>query len=262
VTVQRFEPVFCANGHRLNRAVIREQLAEGREYAFCAQCGDRVKLPRHDAPIALTEGQKREVRSEQRVAALRSRFEQAIFRLKSFVDQEGVAVPECFISYAWGDPTQERWVEHFLANDLLKAGVTILLDRWENARIGASVPRFVERIARADRVIVVGTPRYLEKYENGEPMGGFVVAAEGDLIGQRMLRTERDKRDILPVLLAGTAETSLPPLLQPRVHGDFRNEQDYFVAAFDLMTSVYDLPSQHDVIRELRESLTPVAGAP
>jgi hypothetical protein len=38
----------------------------------------------------------------------------------------------------------------------------------------------VERIASAERVIVVGTPRYRTKYANGEPMGAFVVAAEGD----------------------------------------------------------------------------------
>jgi hypothetical protein len=60
-----------------------------------------------------------------------------------------------------------------------------VLDRWENARIGASVPRFVERITSAQKVIVVGTPLYRTKYDNNQPMGAFVVAAEGDLIGQR-----------------------------------------------------------------------------
>ena len=58
---------------------------------------------------------------------------------------------------------------------LAKAGITVVLDRWENARIGASVPRFVERISGADQVIVVGTPSYRTKYDNNEPMGAFVV---------------------------------------------------------------------------------------
>jgi TIR domain len=76
-------------------------------------------------------------------------------------------------------------VERDLATDLQKAGINVVLDRWENAKIGASVSRFVNRVLKCDRVIVVGTPLYREKYENGDSMRGFVVAAEGDLIGKR-----------------------------------------------------------------------------
>jgi hypothetical protein len=72
----------------------------------------------------------------------------------------------------------ERWVEKSLATDLQKAGLGVVLDRWENARIGASVPRFVERIGKCDRVLVVGTPLYRQKYENGDPMRGYVLASE------------------------------------------------------------------------------------
>jgi hypothetical protein len=115
-----------------------------------------------------------------------------LFRLTTYVTQEGIPAPDCFISYAWGDDRHERWVEHQLANDLANAGITVVLDRWENTRIGASVPRFIERIAGAGRIIVVGTSRYRTKYDNDEPMGSFVVAAEGDLIGKRMIGSEAD----------------------------------------------------------------------
>ncbi len=60
--------------------------------------------------------------------------------------------------------------------------------------IGASVPRFVERVGKADRVIVVNTPLYRKKYDNDELMGGFVFAAEGDLIGKRMIVPRKRKR--------------------------------------------------------------------
>lgn len=102
-------------------------------------------------------------------------------------------------------------MERELATDLAKAGITVILDRWENARIGASVPRFIEQVASADQVVVVGTPLYRAKYNNDTPMGGFVLAAEGDLIGHRLTGTESRKRTVLPVLLDGTAETALPP---------------------------------------------------
>jgi hypothetical protein len=87
------------------------------------------------------------------------------------------------------------------------------------------VPRFIEQIAKCDYVVVVGTELYLRKYENNEPMRGFVVAAEGDLIGNRMIGMEKEKETVLPVLVAGSPEKSFPALLRSRTYADFRNER-------------------------------------
>ncbi len=87
--------------------------------------------------------------------------------------------------------------------------------------------RFVERVGTSDRVIVVGTPLYRKKYDNNEPMRSFVVAAEGDLIGTRMIRTEAQKESVLPVLREGTEESAFPHLLQGRVYADFRKSETY-----------------------------------
>jgi hypothetical protein len=127
----------------------------------------------------------------------------------------------------------------------------VVLDRWENARIGASVPRFVERIAGADRVIVVGTPLYRTKYDNNQLIGAFVVAAEGDLIGDRMTGSEAAKESVLPILLDGTPESSFPPLLKRRVYADFRPAERYLSTVFDLIVSLYQLSSDERA-RELR----------
>lgn len=252
LTVRRYEPVSCAKGHPVNRAVVREQIAEGSDSIFCTRCGERIALPPADVPIQLTRQQVADVEEQQRAADRRSRFEQALFRLKTYAAQEHVDSPECFISYAWGDPEHERWVEHVLATDLLKGGITVLLDRWENARIGASVPRFVERAAKADRVIVVGTPDYPRKYENAE-LSGFVLAAEGDLIARRMIGAEAGKQTVLPVLAAGSEESSFPHLLRGRVYADLRTSESYFGAAFDLILGLYGVPPQHPVGAELRQ---------
>jgi len=253
--VRRFEPVICSKGHPLNRAVVREQMSSGAEFTFCSRCGDKIVLPKADKPIQLTEQQAEEVEANRWAADQRSRFEQALFRLKNYVTDQKIAVPECFISYAWGDLEQERWVERSLATDLQKAGITVVLDRWENARIGASVPRFVERVEKADRVIVVGTPLYRRKYDNNESMRSFVVAAEGDLIGKRMIGTEAGKESVLPVLLEGIEESAFPPLLQGRVYADFRNSDAYFEKVFELLLSLFQIQPNHTVARELRESL-------
>jgi small GTP-binding protein len=254
LTVRRFEPVLCANGHQLNRAVVREQLAAHCYQAFCTSCGERITLPRADVPIQLTRDQTADLMTERRTVDQRARFEQALFRLKTYAARVGTKL-NCFVSYAWGNPAHERWVAQELATDLAKAGVTVLLDRWENARIGASVPRFVDRIASADRVIVVGTGLYRTKYENDQPMGEFVLAAEGDLIGNRMIGSENRKLTVLPLLLEGSQLSSLPPLLQGRVYSDFREQEQYFASALDLMLSLYGISPHDPVSIELRKSL-------
>jgi GTPase SAR1 family protein len=255
LTVLRYEPVKCANGHAINRAVVREQMARGADVTFCNDCGGRIALAKADTAIQLTERQTADVDAQRGVADQRSRFEQIAFRLKAYATEQRRAPLECFISYAWDTPEHERWVEQRLAGDLVNAGIAVVLDRWENARIGASVPRFVERIGKCDRVIVVGTPRYKMKYDNAEPMRGFVLAAEGDLIGQRMIGSEAKKLSVLPVLLAGTEESAFPHLLQGRVYADFRESGAYFETVLDLILSLYEIPPTHPVATELRDSL-------
>ena len=72
-------------------------------------------------------------------------------------------------------------------------------------------------------------------------MRSFVVAAEGDLIGKRMIGTEAEKESVLPVLLEGTEESAFPPLLQGRVYADFRKSEAYFDTALGLLLSLYQI---------------------
>jgi small GTP-binding protein len=254
LAVTRLDPVACLKGHPLNRAVVRDCVLNKMMQTFCNRCGSPIAL-RPAEPLQLTKIQEQKVAIERRVAAARTEFEQALFQLQTFVEQQGIKSPETFISYAWGVPEHELWVEHNLATDLKKAGIRILLDRWDNARIGASVSRFVERIAASDRVLVVGTPKYRHKYENKQPMGGYVVAAEGDLIGKRMLGTETQKMSILPLLLEGSPETALPPLLNGRVYADFREAALYFTRMFDVILSLYEIEANHPAVADIRTSL-------
>jgi WD40 repeat protein len=258
LTVQRYPRITCARGHRLARSVQRDRLADG--YAFCPGCGERLTLPPSETPVKLTMQQAGATAADRRVANDRSRFEEAVFRLVTYAKRDG---PSCFISYAWGRPDQERWVEHTLATDLAKAGIEVILDRWENARFGASLPRFVERVHTADRVVVVGTPQYRTKYVNDEPMRGFVVAAEGELIGVRMIGTEKQKASVVPVLLEGDDERrSFPPLLLGRHFADFRDSSRYFMVAFDLMLSLYGIDTREPAIAELRREVSNELGRP
>jgi small GTP-binding protein len=258
LTVMRYEPVRCSKPkcNRLqDRSVVRQRLKEGLSFTFCSNCGKKLSLPAMVESIQLSRDLQDQVGWQRHTAEQRTRFEQAIFRVHAYVAEQNITPPETFISYAWDGPERDRWVEKRLATDLQKAGINVLLDRWHNAQIGANVARFAERIEKCNRVVVVGTPAYRRKYENKDASKGYVVAAEVDLINNRLLGTEAQKESVLPLLLAGDPENSLPPLLQGRVYADFRDEITYFATAFDLILSLYQLARTHRAVADLRESL-------
>ena len=187
----------------------------------------------------------------------RAAFDAAMVQLRSLTAAQSTPrrVPSCFISYAWGVPAHEAWVEKRLATDLRQAGIDVILDRWENMAIGSNVARFLSRIAASDNVLVVGSPLYGEKCENRRPDTGFIASAEVDLITQRLLGTEAAKSSVLPVLLAADETSSLPPLLRGRVWGDFRRDEAYFSTLFDLILTLFGLPFSHPTVARLRDSL-------
>jgi small GTP-binding protein len=257
LTVIRFEPVVCTKcGHALDRAVVRQRTRDAKTFAFCNDCGKKLTLPKEE-PIQLTQEEQAKVETQRSAADERTRFEQAIFRVQAYVTEKRIKPPECFISYAWGVKEHERWVERSLATDLQKAGISVVLDRWENSRIGSGIARFVERIEECDCVVVVGTPQYRQKAKNAASVKGSVAAAEWDVAGIRMLGTEKAKGTVLPVLLAGEESESFPALLRGRVYADFREEQSYFLTAFDLVLSLYDIKPNDPAVADLRESLVP-----
>jgi hypothetical protein len=243
----------------LERSIVRQRLKDRKTFAFCNDCGEKLTLPTMAEPIQLTREEQTQVETQRRAAEQRTRFEQAVFRVRAYVAEQNLTPPESFISYAWGVPEHEHWVEKRLATDLQKAGIDVVLDRWHNAQIGANVARFIERIEKSDRIVMIGTPLYRRKYENKDTSTGYVVAAEVDLINNRLLGTEPQKHSVLPLLLAGEKTESLPPLLHSRVYGDFRRDDTYFATAFDLILDVYGISHQHRAVADLRESLSEVA---
>src|SRR6185312_10601247 len=165
LTVLRYEPVRCTCGHLLDRSVVRQRLKEGKAFAFCNECGEKLMLPTMEEPIQLTREEQTQVDTQRRAAEQRTRFEQAVFRLRTYVAEQKITPPESFISYAWGVPEHERWVEKRLAADLQKAGIQIVFDRKDN-QFGDSLTRFISRIPYCASVVVVGTPLYFQKFEN------------------------------------------------------------------------------------------------
>ncbi len=256
VTVHRFEPVQCTGcGDRLDQAVMRGRLQANKDFVFCNECGTHLQLPTSGESVRLTQDTQNRVGQQHPFAEQRMLFEQAVLHLHNFVkNAKEIEKPSCFISYAWGDFEHERWVEQ-LVEDLEEGGLEVVLDRKDNARFGMSVLRFIDRISASDRILVVGTPLYLEKYENGVSDTGRVVAAEMELIAPRIQGSEEQKESVIPLLLAGNEQSALPPTLRNRVYADFRETDAYLIRAFELMLSLYQLPLNHEAVVDWHRKL-------
>ena len=248
VKVRKYPPVYCPGKHRQERVTVIKKIDAGAGFLFCTDCGKQVLLPE---VVGITPAADvAEVERQTKIADDRTFYETGVARLKSLVRERKIA-PSCFISYAWGSGDHERWVLT-LATDLRNAGVDVLLDRWEQ-EIGSSIPRFTVRGSQCDFIAVIGTPLYKEKYENRNEKKGSIVAAEMDLIDQRMTDTEERKKTVLPLLREGDEDISLPAYLVKRVHADFRRNEVYFSKLFELLMKLYGIPWSTPVLAEVDE---------
>jgi TIR domain len=258
VRVRRYPPLACAHcGEIQQRGVVMKRLGERKTFVRCEECGEKITLPQPDELLTLPAKQQAVVNEEKALAARRTAFESAMVYVKRLADERRRRAPSCFISYAWGDAAHERWVER-LAKDLENQGVLVVLDQWESMALGSNVARFVTRAHGSDYVLVVGTPEYLRKRNNlraDDPSRGYVVSAEADLFERRLVSgSEEVKATVVPILAQGELETALPPLLQGRYLGDFRNEKFYFVSLFELVLTLYGL-SNNAAVRDLRQQM-------
>jgi small GTP-binding protein len=257
ITVKRYAPVICPQcGRQQSRQTVIKRIKEGKTFLFCEEDGERMTLPASDILLILPRQVSEVIAHDEIVSRRRTTYETALVRVKGLIRDRGdTIVPRCFISYAWGVQEHEKWVLE-LVNDLRHADINVILDQTHNVAPGSNIARFIEEgIEQSTFVIVVGTPLYREKYENKLSQYGNVVAAEVDLIYHRMLGTEKQKESVVLVLLDGDERTSFPPLLQRRVYGDFRQEEMYFVALFDLLLMLYDVRFDDPIVQDLRAEL-------
>jgi hypothetical protein len=256
VRVIRIPAARCEScGLLQERSTIVRRVAGGRLFVICEECGTRVVLAPARELVELPSMERRTVDEENIVVRQRSAFNKALVRVKAEVRDRLRPRPTCFISYAWieGDGTDADWVEQ-LANDLSDAGISVILDLWDNREAGSSISRFISRISEVDYVVIVGTPAYRSKYENKVSEAGNIVAAEMDLINVRLTGTEPAKRSVLPIVRSGIRQEVLPPLLSDRVALDFSVQSRYFANLLELIVTMYKI-STVPAVRRIRRQL-------
>ena len=144
--------------------------------------------------------------------------------------------PHIFVSYTHENPEHKRWVSQ-LAYDLRSNGVDTVLDQWD-IQLGDDVTLFMEHgIRDADRVLLVCTPTYARKANEGQGGVGYerlVVTGE--------LAARIDTNKFICVLRAGTKEESIPAFAQTRLFVDFTSDATYKVSLEDMLRDIHNAP--------------------
>ena len=155
----------------------------------------------------------------------------------SVFDEIPSGVKVAFISYSWDDKAHCQWVLK-LSNALIKKGIHTLLDQYLPK--GYPLTHFMEHgIDIADRVIVVGSPRYLEKSRK-ETKGG--VPYEDSIISSTLMSNIASTK-FLPVIHGGTFDKCLPSKLSNRLGFDFSDDMVFDEKVNELARAIYDVPA-------------------
>lgn len=258
LTIHKYVPVSCDNCREpLDRNVMMLQISKQRFFSHCNNCGAKLKLPNYQ--IIGTRNEPGEALKEQQDIVLRrTAYEVALVKIKGLLREEKTAQPaSCFISYSWGNQSDEEWVLRF-AKDIKNANINVLLDKWSNPP-GTRISSYIESIHSADFAIVIGTPLLKGKYTQN--VVDTVITAELSLINNRLIKPIRHGHAVIPVLLRGNKETSFTPLIQDVVHIDFRDEAYYFYNLLSLIWRLNQLPFDSPVYADLRDSLKPAASS-
>lgn len=227
IEVTRFPPVVCSNGHRLERTTIVRLIRDGKTYAFCAECGGKIDLPKLDK-LSIGTSASVWLQREEATARLRSTYEVYLSNIKSY--RRGWSTPRCYLSSV---PGLENFIDN-LVHDLKDAGVYII----ERAA----------QVQRDDYVIVLDTPAYQRLWR--APTQEFM--AEVSLVRDRIAD---NKRRLISIMLGGKSNLATPHDMSGCNPGDFQDATHYPVSLFNLAMNLYSIPFTHAGFAPLRESL-------
>jgi hypothetical protein len=143
--------------------------------------------------------------------------------------------PTVFISYSHDSPDHKRWVLDF-ASELLNDGVDVILDAWD-LRLGDDIPKFMERLKEADRVLMICTEKYVAKANDG--VGG--VGYEAMIVTAEIVR-DLGTAKFIPIIRQNTDKVTVPTSVSTRLHVNLSEGADRESQMKGLMRDLHDIP--------------------
>lgn len=146
-----------------------------------------------------------------------------------------MTTPIVFISYSHDSPEHKAWVME-LAVKLRNKGVDSVLDQWSLGP-GADLTHFMEtNLAKADRVLMICTDKYVEKANAGS--GG--VGYEKMIVTAGLLK-QIDSRKVIPIVKQA-GHTTLPTFLGTKYYLNFSSPSQYEYAFDELIRDLHGAP--------------------
>lgn len=145
-----------------------------------------------------------------------------------------MTTPKVFISYSHDNDEHKAWVRR-LAEQLRGNGVNAILDQWD-LRLGGDLVSFMARgIDESMRVLMICTPGYVEKANEGRGGVGYER-----LVISGAIYENTDTTKFIPIVrVKGTA---LPIFLGPRLFLDFSDDDTYQKSLDALLREIHDAP--------------------
>lgn len=146
--------------------------------------------------------------------------------------------PVVFISYSWDSEEHQKWVAKF-AEGLTKAGIYVLFDQY--LEDGTLLPQFMDLgIDCADKVLVIGTDKYMEKsYDQGSG-----VAFEDCIIRSHIFQYLGSKK-FIPCLRQGEFRTAFPIAIRNNKGHNFVEDKKFEDELETLCREIWQKPKTH-----------------
>ncbi len=132
---------------------------------------------------------------------------------------------QVFISYSHDSEAHTDWVRQ-LGDRLTRDGLHVELDQYVHPWPAEGWPLWMEKaVEKADFVLVVCTPGYLDRYRLADPAGGRGVAFEGAIITQTLYDAFGRNHKFIPILPETGQIDDIPLILKRGNH--YRLWPDY-----------------------------------
>lgn len=180
-------------------------------------------------------------------------IESPFSKIPNQLDQIPEGTPVVFISYSWDSEEHKNWVAQ-LSKDLReKFRVYTLLDRYN--RGGDDLITFMRKgLDKADRVLIVGTPKYKEKTERqagGAKFEDQVISIE--------LYKNMESRKFIPVLREGSFSDAFSNLIETRTGYDMRDDGAYEKTLNELAADIWQCPMNEAPMLGPKPNFTPAS---
>lgn len=144
--------------------------------------------------------------------------------------------PIVFIHYSWDNEEHKKWVL-FLADRLISDGVEIFFDRYD-LKLGSNNNYFMEKISKANKVLLIMTPGYKKKAN--ERLSG--IGYEYQIISTEFSKNISSNEKFIPILRQGESTESIPVFLQSFLFLDMSNDKDFERNYLELLKNIYNEP--------------------